>query len=545
MSLSTLIAACYSAACRPPQSGGTGGSLPRGSAAAVAAQAARVAGGAKAVKPTKPKGGSERTAGLGVPVHNVTEFTRKISAAIAAEPALQGMKSAQQRKDEVEAEYRQAVFKHESEWRRKLREGTDSADTGLRVRTAYQDAARQFPKSEREAVERSMREAMVKILDDPAFVPQTEIEKAASTIMGTRLEKNGGRTSQVSTYFHYTLSDGTKVYLGAAHFVDPYPAKKQPSLDEPAITPEFEAATRRIGGMVREEVVARTQRIVDASPQPDWDGIEAEKQRLLASGKEVFFSVTNGEVRVKQIGKSTSETEADPEIAAFKRMIEGSGITSDIRALHEAGARSRAEQQAMREVLAEVRPMGGRFDGTPNHRTPPHYAWSDHRSSHEQVMLATRLIPSDWIDISNARGRINFKSTKGRAHYRDWDSEITLSGKTSVALHELMHRAEYTVPGLAQLERVFLDRRAAGETPTRLNQIVPGSKYSDDEVTTPDQLFNPYAGKVYKDGAREIMSMGMEYLLSQGIGRVGSGNAPDADYADLVLGALSVLGRNT
>jgi len=86
------------------------------------------------------------------------------------------------------------------------------------------------------------------------------------------------------------------------------------------------------------------------------------------------------------------------------------------------------------------------------------------------------------------------------------------SDAKSVA-HELGHWIEYSNRDARHAVKDFLARRTKGEKPQKLDDLKPGRGYEDDEVCKPDKFFSPYIGKIYSDGATEVLSMGIaEYI---------------------------------
>lgn len=114
-----------------------------------------------------------------------------------------------------------------------------------------------------------------------------------------------------------------------------------------------------------------------------------------------------------------------------------------------------------------------------------------------------------------------------------------------VAIHEFAHRVEDTSPKIKVFEDVFLRRRAGH------------LKASDDFTTEPEKMTpidglknehgfkdnfpTHYMGKVYSDGSREILAMGMESLFAGENGSLSglNGFKPDPDYKKFVLGVLA------
>ena len=82
----------------------------------------------------------------------------------------------------------------------------------------------------------------------------------------------------------------------------------------------------------------------------------------------------------------------------------------------------------------------------------------------------------------------------------------------STLAHELAHRMENGNPHIQALEARFLSRRTEGEEAV--------GYYRDKQEFYSDHFTNTYVGKVYNDGYREVLSMGMEMLL---YGKAGAG----------------------
>jgi hypothetical protein len=190
------------------------------------------------------------------------------------------------------------------------------------------------------------------------------------------------------------------------------------------------------------------------------------------------------------------------------------------------------------EVMQEVRPMGGAFRDVPAHRKT-----SGGMSTNQQITAISEVYPSDWIDASNTLGPVSYRITSSRQHYDFTKKEITLDkGDLSTGVHEMGHRMEDSVWGLSALEKVFFERRTAGEATVSLQTLLPRRGYSSREFAKPDKFFHPYSGKVYNDGFYEIFTMGMEEVAMGRGSDIGNGTIDD-DYVDFMFGALSTLYR--
>ena len=163
----------------------------------------------------------------------------------------------------------------------------------------------------------------------------------------------------------------------------------------------------------------------------------------------------------------------------------------------------------------------------------------------EMVDTAAELLPSDWVDNSISNQFQLWAMNTQRGYYAHGkrrvikgvptyvgDFRATMDAPTapSTVLHEFGHRAEYTTPGLKELEKEFYDRRTAGDSLEWM-----GSGYKKNEQTRRDDFTDEYMGKDYFGDAWEILSMGLEGVFY--------GNyelyEKDQDYFDFILGLLA------
>jgi hypothetical protein len=109
-----------------------------------------------------------------------------------------------------------------------------------------------------------------------------------------------------------------------------------------------------------------------------------------------------------------------------------------------------------------------------------------------------------------------------RAYYRNENKTCWTApnDEPRVAVHELGHHIENTVPGVREAAQVFLAHRLeqAGKPDVRLKEQFPDSRYREDEIGNEDGFTKAfgssasYVGKRYESGDTEIVSMGLEYL---------------------------------
>lgn len=101
-----------------------------------------------------------------------------------------------------------------------------------------------------------------------------------------------------------------------------------------------------------------------------------------------------------------------------------------------------------------------------------------------------------------------------RGKYENYINTLSTNDKLQNAIHELIHRMEYTHSGLLQAEKVFYKRRTENEKLTKLSDIYPDLAYKDFEVTKKDKFIDAYMGKDYNGKAYELLTMGLETLYS-------------------------------
>jgi len=150
------------------------------------------------------------------------------------------------------------------------------------------------------------------------------------------------------------------------------------------------------------------------------------------------------------------------------------------------------------------------------------------------VKEAYDYYPTDWVEKSITRGNLTPKKVN-RGYYSDLHAEIAISGWTEegylrTALHELGHRFERAVPGILEAEKIFYERRTAGEALRWL-----GGNYRYDEKSRFDKFLNPYMGKDYGGRAYELVSMGFEYAYTNP-----TKLWEDEDFATWIYGILAL-----
>lgn len=202
-------------------------------------------------------------------------------------------------------------------------------------------------------------------------------------------------------------------------------------------------------------------------------------------------------------------------------------IAKELKPLERSSPFDNAED--VKRVLSQIREMGSDGINIKKHLN------NSRSPMRKEVERAYSYYPKDWVNASVKRGNLTPKKVD-RGYYSDWRQEIAISGYTEknffeTSLHELGHRMERAVPEIKKAEKVFYDRRTAGEDLAWL-----GAGYDKSEVTRKDNFLHPYMGKDYAETAYELVSMGFEYGYTNPAHLM-----KDADMANWIYGILTLL----
>ena len=197
-----------------------------------------------------------------------------------------------------------------------------------------------------------------------------------------------------------------------------------------------------------------------------------------------------------------------------------------VREKYRGTLKENAEE--LKKKLSEIREVGISsfdIDGHLNKSRSP---------MRKVVKEAYDYYPTDWVEKSITRGNLTPKKVN-RGYYSDFHAEIAISGWTEegylrTALHELGHRFERAVPDILEAEKIFYERRTAGEALRWL-----GGNYRYDEKSRFDKFLNPYMGKDYGGRAYELVSMGFEYAYTNP-----TKLWEDEDFATWIYGILAL-----
>lgn len=271
----------------------------------------------------------------------------------------------------------------------------------------------------------------------------------------------------------------------------------------------------------------------------DYQVLDAEVERLerLLRRRDLLVDsgMSEGEVHrlLDEAKDRMNEMLVSPTLDA-----EVEAAAAEVKRLHSAAddayaSMTKASSEAFRSALGEVRELGGAIKTGARSRSPGRVAVED----------SAKYLPADWIRASNSYAsplRVTARARRGRyvtdgpnaGHIEVGSDNVR---RPATASHELGHRMEQVIPGINDLCQEFLRRRTAGETPVRLKDLFPLSRYRPHETTRKDRFVDPYMGKDYGDSATEILSMGLESVYNWTYNLWDD----DPECADFILGVLA------
>jgi hypothetical protein len=138
---------------------------------------------------------------------------------------------------------------------------------------------------------------------------------------------------------------------------------------------------------------------------------------------------------------------------------------------------------------------------------------------------------------------VKFVPDRSRAFYINGYKEIGLTTKCGPATvaHELGHALEDQNPKIKEAVKEFLAYRLGNEQSVKMRDLPGGGEYSEHEMGRKDNFDRAfsgtsayYVGKEYKNGATEVLSMGIEALMN----RPAEFIAKDPEYAAFVMRIL-------
>ena len=276
---------------------------------------------------------------------------------------------------------------------------------------------------------------------------------------------------------------------------------------------------------------------------------EIEKRILKTLGQEPGDRVKKLHDELLELQSRQGHTFDDAEYRRLDSLIRYKRVAlTDEKVQLASGkkARAKARSSITHEVLAEVRPMGGK--GT-DYRVP----YGDKNRLRERMLEAESKYPAEWNSLNEMmHGEVELEQVA--RGYNSGGTKIALSGSEHVATHELGHSMERAVPGLRGMEWAYHYDRAATRPflddngPRSLSapeSIYPGTSNAG-ETGNHDKWPEKYTGKVYGNPDRvdrswEVFTTGMESLVdgSPYFNQLGGG--VDVDFRRWVLGVLSVL----
>ncbi len=176
-------------------------------------------------------------------------------------------------------------------------------------------------------------------------------------------------------------------------------------------------------------------------------------------------------------------------------------------------------------------------DPTPDGARPHGQGWRQYQTPDGSTVWRRAAYMTDRVQVVHSPQIVTNRQ----------DAQVEGVSETyAVCVHEASHRFESTVPGITKVEQQFVTRRATRPGGV-VNPLQPLYADGSDEAARRGGFVDPYVGKEYASGHREVLSMGMESLFGGNFGGlIGITNhRVDLEHRAFVLGALAGLGKRT
>lgn len=298
------------------------------------------------------------------------------------------------------------------------------------------------------------------------------------------------------------------------------------------------------GGIIEETDIQQAGKLIQEELQIKRADLKAEIEVLQKQYKETGIEdienqlsrlrqVRRGLLDLDEVGLKDMDSLNEKYNELMTKKIQLNSVTSELETkIREAKAKYQGTLKdnaiELKEKLSEIRNMGNSSFDVDAHL-------NNSRSPMRKVVKdAYDYYPTDWVQKSIARGNLSPKKVD-RGYYSDWNSEIAISGWNDngyieTAIHELGHRFERAVPGIREAEKIFYERRTAGEPLQWL-----GGNYDYSEKSRFDKFLHKYMGKDYGGSAYELVSMGFEYAYTNP-----TKLWEDEDFSTWIYGILSL-----
>lgn len=254
---------------------------------------------------------------------------------------------------------------------------------------------------------------------------------------------------------------------------------------------------------------------------------------------DAYREVTEIRAKIKQIQEEINRITNDTLAGKIPRK-EGIDKVNALVAEH-APLKERGLQLNRGNTQIGVLPEGAsRFQW--NHETTyMESAGVSNSASYAQNWVGSRLASGGtesgpllkWIE-DKTEGFRAYASKKGFIKLSTMDD-------AAIAIHELGHHIEYSVPGVFKATMEFLDYRVGDQAPVSLAEKFPGHKFEADEFGRDDDFGKAfpghaayYVGKDYGGHLTEVIAMGVQKLYEAPTQFM----AQDPEYAKFILGIL-------
>lgn len=326
------------------------------------------------------------------------------------------------------------------------------------------------------------------------------------------------------------------------------------------------------------DIIAATRQAARPTPLPAWVRATAHGNvdvtshvELIELGKKVAESrgvnkylniIDQGEARVAELRREAWKV--NEELRAWQTETRSTLVgTSENRAAWKEVRARELRQEEIADAIGAIRRTQRSaeidlFDAVIKPRTevaPEYMEAARKRLTDPSVRDLHRGYPrlegksmleedtAHFFDVMGGRGQSlrHIKVDPERPRACAWsttrDVNMGKSRDKKTLWHEMGHIVEYEDAHLQEGLRAFRDSRATGPA-VPLNDIIGRKQYEAYERAVPGKFFDPYVGKVYTDGATEVLSMGIEMFAN--IGSMRRLYNEDAEHFHLIMGIIGL-----
>lgn len=253
---------------------------------------------------------------------------------------------------------------------------------------------------------------------------------------------------------------------------------------------------------------------VPVAEPPSGDTPEETRKRILGDTAEI-------EERMKKL-RSEIEADTNTYYQLMKKMDAGTLTTEEARQMEFLTQRLQQLQDTLASLRKAVNNVVERLFQAPGRVrfdiTGGAFAKPVVRQRVEEAFRVFEKLIGTRADLME-QVQINIMKPMERAYAISRQSRVFVAAndQIKVIIHELGHVLEFSDRQLKRDIAALFERRTKGEPLVSMKKLFPKAGYDAMELTRVDKWIHPYMGRVYADGATELVSMGLQLMYEDPI----------------------------